>query len=374
MGMAASQARLLSITARLTDNENTGQDISTAKIQLTDKMDQLNKNYLAALDATKLTVLTGFNGSDEVYTDISYGLMTGFQTVAAGKQYVVTNKDGKVLISEKMAQAYESGNGDLNKFLATLGYSQANIDITKNTAGAEDEDVDKLLAKQKIHDAWDVYLTSVGLEFEDEEHGLEFGYTTLGAGAFNGFATYTYDGVTTPLNYEGTTPEQRQNFDYAMALTEAYYGDSDSANTLKTAANPENAEYIQYLTNIFQRIQQTGYYTEADETKTLKDNTWFEEQLRKGELQLEYYSAVDKKFISTSIDQDTNIQEVEDEREIARVEQQYKMDMADAERKDNIFDMQLRKLDTEHNALQTEYDSVKSIIDKNVEKTFNTFS
>ena len=48
--------------------------------------------------------------------------------------------------------------------------------------------------------------------------------------------------------------------------------------------------------------------------------------------------------------------------------------MADAERKDNIFDMQLRKLDTEHNALQTEYDSVKSIIDKNVEKTFNTFS
>ena len=143
---------------------------------------------------------------------------------------------------------------------------------------------------------------------------------------------------------------------------------------MKTAANPENAEYIQYLTNIFQRIQQTGYYTEADETKTLKDNTWFEEQLRKGELQLEYYSAVDKKFISTSIDQDTNIQEVEDEREIARVEQQYKMDMADAERKDNIFDMQLRKLDTEHNALQTEYDSVKSIIDKNVEKTFNTFS
>lgn len=374
MGMAASQARLLSITARLTDNENTGQDISTAKIQLTDKMDQLNKNYLAALDATKLTVLTGFNGSDEVYTDISYGLMTGFQTVAAGKQYVVTNKDGKVLISEKMAQAYESGNGDLNKFLATLGYSQANIDITKNTSGDEDSDVDKLLTKQKIHDAWDVYLTSVGLEFEDEEHGLEFGYTTLGAGAFNGFATYTYDGVTMPLNYEGTTPEQRQNFDYAMALTEAYYGDSDSANTLKTAANPENAEYIQYLTNIFQRIQQTGYYTEADETKTLKDNTWFEEQLRKGELQLEYYSAVDKKFISTSIDQDTNIQEVEDEREIARVEQQYKMDMADAERKDNIFDMQLRKLDTEHNALQTEYDSVKSIIDKNVEKTFNTFS
>lgn len=374
MGMAASQARLLSITARMTDNENTGQNISSAKIQLADKMDQINKDYLAALDATKLTVLTGFNGSEEVYTDISYGLMTGFQTVAAGKQYVVTNKDGRVLISKQMADAYESGNGDLNKFLAKLGYSQADIDITKNTTGAEDEDIDKLLTKQKIHDAWDRYLTSVGLEFEDKEHGLEFGYTSLGAGAFNGFATYTFGGEQTPLNYEGTTQEQRELYDYAMSLTEAYYGDSDSANTLKTAANPENAEYIKYLTNIFQRIQQTGYVTEEDESKTLKDNAWFEEQLRKGELQLEYYSTADKKFISTSIDSDVNIQEVDDDREIAIVEQKYKLDMAEAERKDNIFDMQLRKLDTEHNALQTEYDTVKNVIDKNVEKTFNTFS
>ena len=157
-------------------------------------------------------------------------------------------------------------------------------------------------------------------------------------------------------------------------MTEAYYGDSDSANSLKTAANPENAGYIKYLTNIFQRIQQTGYYTEEDQSKTIKDNAWFEEQLRKGELQLEYYSTTDKKFISTSIDQDSSIQEVEDEREIALVEEKYKMDMAQVEQMDNKFDMELKKLDTEHNALQTEYDSVKSVIDKNVEKTFNIFS
>ena len=77
MGMSASQARLLSITARLTDNENSGQDISYAKIQLADKMDQLNNDYLAALDATKLTVLTGFNDSEEVYTDILPDVIIG---------------------------------------------------------------------------------------------------------------------------------------------------------------------------------------------------------------------------------------------------------------------------------------------------------
>ena len=46
MGMSASQARLLSITARLTDNENSGQSISYSKIRLADKMDQVNSHCL----------------------------------------------------------------------------------------------------------------------------------------------------------------------------------------------------------------------------------------------------------------------------------------------------------------------------------------
>lgn len=373
MGMVASQARLLSITARLTDNENSGQNVSYSKIRLADKMDQLNADYLEALKATKLTVLTGFNNSEEVYTDMSYGVITGHNTVAAGKQYVVTDKDGKILVTAAQARAFQAGNGDLNIFLAQLGYSQADIDVNKNTTG-DTADVDKALARQKLHEAWDQYLTSTGLEYEDEEHGLEFGYTPFDGTPFSGYPTYTLNGTTKALNYEGTTPEQRQLYDYASSLTEAYYGSSDSIHTLKTAANQENVPYINYLKNIFQKMASSGFYTETDESKTIKDNAWFEEQLRKGELQLEYYSATEKKFVSTSIDSDSAIQEVEDERKIALVEQQYKMDMADVENKDNRFDLELKKLDTEHNALQTEYDAVKGVIDKNVEKTFTIFS
>lgn len=373
MGMAAGQARLLSITARLTDNENTGQSISYSKIRLADKSEQLNGDYLSALNATKLTVLTGFNDSKEVYTDISYGVMTGFNTIAAGKQYVVTNKDGEILVTAAQQKAFEDGNGDLNVFLAALGYSQATIDISDKSTGAT-ADVDKALARQKVHESWDKYLTSVGLEYEDEEHGLEFGYTSFGGKAFDGYATYTLNGDTKALNYEGTTQEQREMYDYALSMTEAYYGKSGSIENLKTAANQENVPYIKYLTNIFQKMASSGYYVEKDASKTIKDNAWFEEQLRKGELQLEFYSAAEKKFVSTSIDSDSAIQEVADEREIALVEQKYKMDLADIEQKDTRFDLELKKLDTEHNALQTEYDSVKSVVDKNVEKTFSIFS
>ncbi len=377
MGMSASQARLLSLTARMTDNENSAQDITYSKIRLANQTQELNNEYLDALDATKLTVLTGFNNSEEVYTDISYGLMTGYNTVATGKQYVVTDAKGRVLVTAQYAAAFEAGNGDLNKFLAELGYSQATIDVSENSGAS---DTDKALAKQKVHEAWDQYLTSVGLHYGDDEHGLEFGYTSFGNDPYNGYPTYTLIDLNTgekstkALVYEGSTQEQREFYDYAVALTEAYYGTSDSINSLKTAADSENAGYVKYLTNIFQKMLSAGYYTEDEPNETIKDNAWFEQQLRDGKLLLEYYSTTEKKFVSTSIDSDTAIQEVEDERELSLIEQEYNNKLDDLEAKDNQFDLELKKLDTEHNALQTEYDAVKSVIEKNVEKTFNIFS
>ena len=118
MGMAAGQARLLSITARLSDNEHNGQALSYSKQRLADETEQVNNDYLAALSATKLTVLTGFNGSVANYSDISYRLMTGFETVACGRQYVITNAKGEILVTKDQANAFEAGNGDLNIFLA----------------------------------------------------------------------------------------------------------------------------------------------------------------------------------------------------------------------------------------------------------------
>ena len=275
MGMSASQARLLSLTARMTDNENSAQDITYSKIRLANQTQELNNEYLDALDATKLTVLTGFNNSEEVYTDISYGLMTGYNTVATGKQYVVTDAKGRVLVTAQYAAAFEAGNGDLNKFLAELGYSQATIDVSENSGAS---DTDKALAKQKVHEAWDQYLTSVGLHYGDDEHGLEFGYTSFGNDPYNGYPTYTLIDLNTgekstkALVYEGSTQEQREFYDYAVALTEAYYGTSDSINTLKTAADSENAGYVKYLTNIFQKMLSAGYYTEDEPNETIKDN------------------------------------------------------------------------------------------------------
>lgn len=48
--------------------------------------------------------------------------------------------------------------------------------------------------------------------------------------------------------------------------------------------------------------------------------------------------------------------------------------MREIEAKDKEYDNQIKLLDTEHNALQTEYESIKGTIEKNVERTFKAFS
>ena len=54
MGMSASQARLLSITARLTDNEMSSQLITNSKLRLADKSSEASSEYMKALNATEL--------------------------------------------------------------------------------------------------------------------------------------------------------------------------------------------------------------------------------------------------------------------------------------------------------------------------------
>ena len=462
MGMAASQARLLSITARLTNNENSGQSISYSKQRLADQTQQITNEYNEALNTTKLTVLTGFNGSDATYTDISYETMTGKQMAANTKQYVVTDTKGKILVTEDIANAYKQSAGNYNQFLAKLGYSQSDMQVQNVASTKESEKAD---AVQKIHDAWDKYFASVGIECDDDDHkGFleqykwtnvidtndkgEFldqkgnvissaevaskGYSSVGSG-YVSRAVIGKDGKATgeyqAINYEGTSDESKQLYDYAMAITEAFMRTEESLNEnavdsngnvikdkngnpiklskfnqayvirdYKSAIFSDNKAELNYYKNIYDKMQSSGYFTytnipakaNADsehykyasvgtgtagnvQKSPLKDNTVFEAALRDGSLRLEYYSTTSKEFKTTTISEDNCIQEVADERAIARAESKYNQDMQDLENQDKKLDLELKKLDTEHSALQTEYDSVKNVVDKNVENSFKTF-
>ena len=233
------------------------------------------------------------------------------------------------------------------------------------------------------------------------------GVTAVGCGyvGYKGKDEHGND-ISGPINYEGTTDESRRLYDYAMAITEAYlrvnrpgennFSTEFNADDYNTAANSDNKSVLNYYKNIFTKMQSSGYFTytntpaEADDNhiyinegtgtkgtvkkSPLEDNTTFENALRDGSLRLEYYSTTDKGFKTTTISEDNCIQEVADERAIAKAESKYNQDMQALESKDKKLDLELKKLDTEHSALQTEYDSVKNIVDKNVESSFKIFS
>ena len=70
----------------------------------------------------------------------------------------------------------------------------------------------------------------------------------------------------------------------------------------------------------------------------------------------------------------SDISEEQNEAAITKAEIQYQATVKDIEAKDKQYDNVLKRLDTEHSALQTEYDSVKSIIDKQIERHLKMYS
>lgn len=493
MGMSASQARLLSITARLSDNEMKQQSLTYAKQRLSDNTSQVNDRYLEALEKTKYQVLTGYNGNEACYAEVTYNQLTGFNSVATGKQYLVKDNKGKVLVNDKLADAFRAGNGDFNIFLSQLGYTQANSAELTGEAG-----------KEKIHQAWDEYLASVGKSIDDYEnaHILDFGYTTFDKdNYYKGYPTYnvayaitgdtktslykddqgyyterkpissrvdengkvecyitngraeivledvhystetgkyTYnndawkdaDGnllefdilyvgmdktnnkpiistelynrftaddegngrykdecnnkydvkeTSKALNFDGTSTAQRELYDYAVALTEAYYSKFNGTTTSNLLYD---AQMVSYYKNIFNQMRTCGFTTVQESFEVtkkqadinLKDANWFVNQLKAGKLVLSYYSTAEKTFKSTTLDSDESITEKEDKSAIAIAEQVYKKQMDKIEHQDKQFDLELNRLESEHNALQTEFDSVKKVISKNIDSSFKTFN
>lgn len=132
-------------------------------------------------------------------------------------------------------------------------------------------------------------------------------------------------------------------------------------------SNKDNADTkAQWYTNMFKRMQQ-GY--KAIENGLASSSQWMEYALESGIVTLEQ---VDKSYNWNSLDYKscTKITEETDDAAVTKAEAEYNRAMNDIEAKDNIYDIELKNIDTEHTSLQTEYDSIKNVISKNIDRTF----
>lgn len=116
MGMSASQARLLSLTSRLSDLELKAQQISNSKIRLSSESSAASKAYTEALDKQKITVMSGVDANGKTYANASaYNLTTyGALPDTVYKQRFIKNASGQVIVSNQIKNAYENNRGWTN--------------------------------------------------------------------------------------------------------------------------------------------------------------------------------------------------------------------------------------------------------------------
>ena len=122
----------------------------------------------------------------------------------------------------------------------------------------------------------------------------------------------------------------------------------------------------QWYSNLFNRMQK-GY--KVLENGLANSQEWIEYAFETGLVTMEQ---VDKSFNWVGLDYKTcaNIYENSDNSDaVAKAEAKYNRAMNDIKQKDSMYDLQLKNIDTEHQSLQTEYDSVKGVMNKNIERT-----
>lgn len=119
MGMAAGQARLLSITTRISDNELRAQLINNDKMRLATKSAQVSEAYTTALNEAQM-MFTNYDADNKTsYQELTYNSLTAYNPY--NNQYAISNSSGQVLVSEKDATNFKNANGDLNTFLTSYG-------------------------------------------------------------------------------------------------------------------------------------------------------------------------------------------------------------------------------------------------------------
>ena len=301
MGMSASQARLLSLTARMNDVEFKSQNIANIKIRLADESEQLAMKYTKAISQQKYTFTTYASGQAQK-VDLTLANLSQI-----GSKYRLMTKDGKVVVS-----SLEKGIMD---HALCYGYNM-NVD---------NDGVEKAELSSKNHFIY----------YSLQKSGV----TSLTLDAYN--ENYGNDLVT-----KGVATKAQVDY-YTDLFNEMFAASSTKSNNHKSY---------------------DGYEVLPGADKS--DPAWLYNAIESGEFMLVDISSGKEVTASNSV----ALAIETDSSEFAKAEAEYNAANMKINNKEKLLDNELKKLDTEHNALSTEMDSIKNLIGKNIEKSFNLFS
>ena len=131
MGMSASQARLLSITSRLTNNEFRAQTITNSKLRLATESQEASQKYMDALSSKKLVFGQYDANGDKTYTPLTANVLLSYGDLK--NQYALVNTSGQILLPGSDIKTYMAANGDYLTYMQLNGVNTVEVENDEYT-------------------------------------------------------------------------------------------------------------------------------------------------------------------------------------------------------------------------------------------------
>ena len=348
MGLAASQARFLGLTARKSNNEYEVQQINQERLTLSDNMTEVTKNYNDKLsnrmflynDGNSETLdkqLTYWNLVNPIDNEENPGV--GYRIVDVNGNEVVPNYP---IDREDIQAKIEKYNITEDAKDNTKLYSNIIDGTWKMRAKRTDDEGAVYWFEIPYSEA--TFITKMRAENPDDETDTEYWrlYNTL------------IDKVNEQyqeLNFENLTSME----DLEIRL----YDDNDKI----VVPEMPKAEYEEVF----------GKY--CVDPKCV-DPKYMEEKFRNGDWFIQKPDTASGNGWSANQAWSSigYIEDVLDTADDAAAEAEYEYFMSRIEKQDKLLQMRLKQLETEHSAIQTEMDSVAEVIKKNIETSYKTFN
>lgn len=133
-------------------------------------------------------------------------------------------------------------------------------------------------------------------------------------------------------------------------------------------ATSQKEKLADFYDQLYNNLCEKGWREDA----SVQDNEYLENALKTGRYAMSSLHE-DGYFYQTRYNETGYIVEETDSDAIARAEAEFTQKKAELTYKEDAIDMKSKKLDAEISSLSTEYDTVKQLISKSIEKTFQMF-
>ena len=350
MGMAASQARFLSLTARKTNVEYEGQQINQQRTTLSNE----SSNYYTQL----CNMVVPTPPSSEDYTKTTYTFTDGSETNTINS--LIAQKGGLYILN--YTQSYETESVVANGSVVTTR--------RENEDGSYSYYVGATILRDLGSDvADDPYLSQ--LEPSERENVLlmEQQYLTMLTekyGQSDWLVKYQLNSNTNsyePVFYNKSQvvdADYSEKTDTSISNIRSYvYGQSTETREIKNAQARVEQDTSGRYVSIF------IYETNSDGTIKVDENG--------NEIGTEYTlkatSETDNTAYNDAMNQ-YNYDKAVYNQEVQAINAQIEV----IQTQDKDLELRLKQLDTEESAISTEIDAVKKVISKNVESSFKTFN